>query len=146
MEDNRPIRTKKKMFIEYLLEGLMIFVAVSMGFIAENIRENINDRRKEKDYIQSIIVDMAYDTIRINEDLQRILVISKNLDSIRNNVIHFTEFQSKLQSKWYLDIYFTSYIASMPTIKQLESTGDYKLITNQNVNKAIKEYEVMWQN
>ncbi len=30
----------KKSLKEYLLEGLMIFVAVSMGFIAENIREN----------------------------------------------------------------------------------------------------------
>ena len=33
---------------EYLLEGLMIFLAVSLGFIAENIREHISEQNKKK--------------------------------------------------------------------------------------------------
>lgn len=145
MEVDTTVRPVKKRLNEYLLEGLMIFVAVSMGFFAENIRENISDSRKEKEYIHSLVVDMIYDTIRMNQDLQRIVVISKNLDSIHNNITHCNEFQNKLMSKWYSDIYFSSYITSMPTITQLESTGDYKLLTNSNVNKAIKEYESLWQ-
>jgi excinuclease UvrABC helicase subunit UvrB len=33
---------------EYLLEGLMIFLAVMLGFIAENIREDLAQNQKEK--------------------------------------------------------------------------------------------------
>jgi hypothetical protein len=48
----------KKGLKEYLLEGLMIFVAVSMGFIAENIREDLADNEKEIKYIRSFYSDL----------------------------------------------------------------------------------------
>ena len=31
---------------EYLLEGLMIFIAVTLGFFAENLREHISDSQQ----------------------------------------------------------------------------------------------------
>ena len=34
---------RKKGFKEYFLEFLMIFLAVTMGFFAENLRERIKD-------------------------------------------------------------------------------------------------------
>jgi len=45
MEVHHHPEVEKKGFKEYLLEGLMIFLAVTMGFIAENIRENISEHR-----------------------------------------------------------------------------------------------------
>ena len=36
------LRHEKKNFREYILEFVMIFLAVTMGFFAENIRENIS--------------------------------------------------------------------------------------------------------
>jgi hypothetical protein len=45
MEVHHPhLAHKEKPWKEYLLEGLMIFLAVSMGFIAENIREHISEQ------------------------------------------------------------------------------------------------------
>jgi hypothetical protein len=41
---------KPKPWKEYLLEGLMIFIAVTMGFIVESIRENISAREKENEF------------------------------------------------------------------------------------------------
>lgn len=38
MEVHHHPHVEKKGFKEYLLEGLMIFVAVTMGFFAETIR------------------------------------------------------------------------------------------------------------
>jgi len=38
---------KKKNFKEYFLEFLMIFLAVTLGFFAESIRENISNHHKE---------------------------------------------------------------------------------------------------
>ena len=42
--------THKKKWREYLLEFFMIFLAVTAGFFAENIREHLDDNKKEKEY------------------------------------------------------------------------------------------------
>src|ERR1700753_1563901 len=51
MEVHHHPDVEKKGFKEYLLEGLMIFIAVMMGFFAESIRENLSDHSKEHEYI-----------------------------------------------------------------------------------------------
>jgi hypothetical protein len=51
MELHHHPHVEKKNFREYILEGLMIFLAVTMGFFAESIRERITDNAKEKEYI-----------------------------------------------------------------------------------------------
>ena len=43
---------------EYFLEFLMIFLAVTMGFFAKNIREMISDSEREKDFMKSLIKDI----------------------------------------------------------------------------------------
>ncbi len=53
---------EKKPWKEYLLEGLMIFLAVTMGFFAETIREGISDRAKGMEYIRSFVQDLRRDT------------------------------------------------------------------------------------
>src|ERR1700683_5358243 len=51
-----------KKWKEYFLEFLMIFLAVTMGFFAENIREGISDKEKERKYMESMLVDLKKDT------------------------------------------------------------------------------------
>jgi len=36
----------------------MVFLAVTLGFIAENIRENVSDHRKEMELIRSLVKDL----------------------------------------------------------------------------------------
>ena len=40
----------------------MIFLAVTLGFFAENLRENISDHKKEKEFIKSLTDDLKKDT------------------------------------------------------------------------------------
>jgi hypothetical protein len=42
---------KRKNFREYFLEFLMIFLAVTLGFFAESMRENMAEKRKKALYI-----------------------------------------------------------------------------------------------
>ncbi len=70
MEVHHHPEVEKKGLKEYLLEGLMIFIAVMMGFFAESLRENIADRSKEKEYIISMIQDAKTDTANIQQALK----------------------------------------------------------------------------
>jgi hypothetical protein len=65
--DNYP---KPKKWKEYFLEFLMIFLAVTLGFIAENFREHLNDRAKEKQYIKSFIHNLRDDTTRLRHVIE----------------------------------------------------------------------------
>jgi len=54
---------KPKPWKEYLLEGCMIFLAVFMGFIAENIREHIGDNNREKEFAKALYNELRDDSV-----------------------------------------------------------------------------------
>jgi len=58
MEVHHHPHVEKKNFKEYFLEFLMIFLAVTLGFFAENIRERIKDSEQGEQYIQSLVEDL----------------------------------------------------------------------------------------
>ena len=53
---------KPKKWKEFFLEFLMIFLAVSLGFIAENIREHITENKNAKILAHSLMEDVRSDT------------------------------------------------------------------------------------
>ena len=74
MDVHHHPHVEKKSFKEYILEGLMIFLAVSMGFVAENIREYFADKEKEKQNIENIVKCLSTDTT----ELKKILALNIN--------------------------------------------------------------------
>src|ERR1700759_5382421 len=53
MEVHHHPHVEKKNFKEYFLEFLMIFLAVTMGFFAENIREHYTEKNDAREYLES---------------------------------------------------------------------------------------------
>jgi hypothetical protein len=53
MEVHHHPHVEKKNFKEYFLEFLMIFLAVTMGFFAENIREHFAEEKIAKEYLET---------------------------------------------------------------------------------------------
>src|SRR5665647_67142 len=70
MEVHHHPHVEKKNFKEYFLEFIMIFLAVTMGFFAESLREHINDNEKREQYIQSLVEDLETDTSRMEDIIQ----------------------------------------------------------------------------
>ena len=58
--------THKKKWGEYVLEFLMLFLAVFLGFFAENYREILVNKEKEHHYIQNMVADLKSDTTDLN--------------------------------------------------------------------------------
>lgn len=51
-----------KKWKDYLLEFIMIFLAVFLGFVAENIREHIVEQNRATQYAELLITDLKNDT------------------------------------------------------------------------------------
>lgn len=66
MEVHHHPNVEKKNFKEYLLEGLMIFIAVTMGFFAENIRENISENKIGGELAKSFYEELKADSVIMN--------------------------------------------------------------------------------
>ena len=82
MEVHHHPHVENKSFKEYLLEGLMIFLAVSMGFIAENIREYINNHETERKNMEIMVSNFKLDTANLALVINNAFSRSKALDSI----------------------------------------------------------------
>ena len=57
---------KPKPWKEYLLEGFMIFIAVMMGFIAENIRETITNSEHASQLTSQLVQDLKSDISQLD--------------------------------------------------------------------------------
>lgn len=143
MEVHHHPHVEKKNFKEYLLEGLMIFVAVTMGFIAESIREHVNDKGKEKEYLSSLVQELKYDTAQYNIVTGKILYLRPLLDSLYMNVSEAPKFSYTLLGRWNTPINETRlvYMPTLPTIQQLKSSGNLRLIENKEVLRMMMDYD-----
>lgn len=84
MEVHHHPEVEKKGFKEYILEGLMIFLAVMMGFIAESVRENITNGEHAKQLTMQLVRDLQTDTSSLNENIAYEKVMGKRNDSLFN--------------------------------------------------------------
>jgi len=134
----------KKKWGEYLLEFFMIFLAVTLGFFAENIRENIANRHQEKQYIKSFIEDLKRDTSLIALNIN----VKKNKIITSDSLIGYLNSEDPNQySRW---IYFyalqltrtTNFWSTDRTMQQLKNTGGLRLIKDQQASDSIISYEM----
>ncbi|HLY69768.1 MAG TPA: hypothetical protein VKR53_08560 [Puia sp.] len=147
MEVHHHPKAEKKNLKEYFLEFLMIFLAVTMGFFAENLREHIGDKGKEREYLSSMVNELAYDTSQYNRALKKIYYLRPILDSLFINLHEAGRFNYVLLGKWNTPINETrlSYLPTMPTIQQLTGSGNLRLIDNKAVLNKILEYQAFIQ-
>src|ERR1022692_987721 len=66
MEVHHP-HVEKKNFKEYILEGLMIFLAVTMGFFAESLREHITDNNREQQFAKALYTELFADSVTVSQ-------------------------------------------------------------------------------
>jgi len=134
---------KPKKWKEYFLEFLMIFLAVTLGFFAEDLREHVNDNAKEKEFMTALIDDLKSDTSRYQQVINEIKVLIPALDSSYINIKEGSRFNYTLLGKWQFSInqMNVEYRPGLATIQQMKSSGNLRLIKNKEVEKQILDYE-----
>jgi hypothetical protein len=143
MEVHHHPHVGKKSFKEYILEGLMIFVAVSMGFIAESIREHITESKHEKELMKSLVNDLKLDTAYLNSTLKSRDGASKAsitlLQYFKENPTTYKLPSSlfyQLDSSRRLLIFFPH----SGSFDQLKNSGSLRLLNNRALTDSIESY------
>jgi hypothetical protein len=133
---------KPKKWKEYLIEFLMIFLAVTLGFFAENIREHFAETEKAKEYAKSLYDDLKLDSAiieRTYKEKEWVIVkfdsALKILDS--KELDRFNEFIYYVERYTVFKDVFTSQDV---TYQQLRSSGNFRYIKNISLYKEIADY------
>ena len=153
MEVHHHPHVEKKNFKEYLLEFVMIFLAVTMGFFAESLREHLSDKRIEREYITSFVEDLKQDSAMFNQAIPLAEDNIKGVDTLLNTLLHTPYTDSSLRLIYYLKERYADIIIPMTyttrTITQLKNAGGLRLITDKRSSDSINVYnlgldDVMW--
>jgi hypothetical protein len=111
-----------KHFKDYFLEFLMIFLAVTMGFLAENFREMITDKNHVQELAGQLKEDLMNDTANIQKLISNELILTKRTDSLYMLLIQppkqidYLKLQELIKSCDFIDLFYPS-TGAMSTIK-----------------------------
>jgi hypothetical protein len=136
-----------KKWKEYITEFLMLFLAVSLGFMAENIREHQIEQNREKQYIVSFVADLESDIVNILEGMPRKDARIKAIDTLFqyfNENPNVTSVPAIIVKKMKRAAYDRSYVRNTTTINQLKNSGNLRLIQNRRVVDSIASYDWRW--
>lgn len=133
-----------KKFKEYITEFLMLFLAVSLGFFAENLREHQVEKEREIKFLQNIHQDLQNDIksideiIAFNKDKKSTgdsLLVEYEHGKLMNNIPGFYYYVKSLPIRALFDGSKNGFI-------QLKNAGGLRLIQNPKIINDIQRYEI----
>ena len=136
---------KPKKFKEYLLEFLMIFLAVTMGFLAESLREHFGDKEKEREYVASLVQNLRDDTARFHDVIR---ANKKKMDALgllaglRQKDMSDSANRRLLYkyAKWIA--FYSMFRGNDATMLQLKNSGGLRYIRRDHAADSIANYSV----
>lgn len=122
----------------------MLFLAVFLGFLAENQRESIVERHREKEYIITMVEDLQTDTANLSKVITN---FGKLLSKLDTTLIGFDNGVQTFSEKWTNKFIrtvgggFPDFYQSDRTIQQLKNAGGMRLILDETVTLGIINYD-----
>jgi hypothetical protein len=146
MEVHAHAHTEKKKWTHYLWEFLMLFLAVSLGFYAENLREGIKHKEEVKIQMKSLLSDLESDVLLFDSVIDRNSYSTTMADSLIN-LLHSDISNTPA-------IYFTArsvtsnvgyYYSNSKSFDQMKNSGLLRFINPASLLDSIGSYYVSFQ-
>jgi hypothetical protein len=148
MEVHHPHHpTHKKKWSEYIIEFVMLFAAVTLGFFAENIREHsIIDHRIEQNKV-AILKDLEADAVTIDSLLVTEQVSINTFDRFmnllylsKNKRINESQLMDSLKSiPDVIATTFTLYVNNS-SFKNMQSSGLLSYVQEEDLKNSLSYY------
>ena len=143
MEVHHPHHpTHKKKWSEYIIEFVMLFTAVTLGFFAENVREH-NIAIKNTNYsLVTLYKDIQTDSVKVSLAIRNRDIVFKSREIIMN-YYNSGDINNKIDELYLFD--FLVARRSFPTINkmaldELNSNGKLNFIDNKELKINIQTY------
>ena len=135
---------ERKKFKVYLLEFLMIFLAVTLGFFAESFREYITEKNMERQYMKEIVENLKYDTARCAGNAEMNEELIRGMDSLRGEIKLAIRGNINSNALYYYGLMYggTYAVAVFNTsaIKEFKNSGSLRLVESKKLMDEITDY------
>jgi len=139
-----PAGRAGKKWSHYLFEFLMLFLAVFCGFLAEYQLEHIIEHQREKQFMESLLVDLGKDKASLQEGVNKGWIPIAYNDSLSNE-LQKKPLQGREKRIYHFLLLYTTLIDFTyhdRTVSQLKNSGGFRLIRDQNVSDALLDYDI----
>ena len=131
---------KKKWYV-YFIDFIMLFVAVTLGFLAENVRDQQTDKNREISYLKNVHEDLLVDINKFEY-----VISSNNFRLLRLDSLHMeiNKVSPDLPSLYYYIRNLalrTTFESSHLGLDQIKASGGFRLIQNAKIIAGIQDYE-----
>jgi hypothetical protein len=146
MEVHAHTHTQRKKWTHYLWEFIMLFLAVSLGFYAENLREGFLHKNEVRTHMQSLLSDLQADISLYDSVIDRNGYSSQMADSVVE-LLH----NSKPD---VASIYFAArsvtanlgyYYSNSKSFEQMKASGLLRYIKPKKLLDSIGNYYISFQ-
>ncbi|HYJ65780.1 MAG TPA: hypothetical protein VEV62_18690, partial [Parafilimonas sp.] len=141
----------KKKWTEYLLEFFMLFLAVFLGFIAENIRETNVEHEREKEYAAELYKELHADSVAFTKKISARLGKERDCDYLYSYVkdSSLTDLPKKFYSAYTKVFYLINSFTFEPkdgVLSQLKSSGSLRYFKDPELQKLFGDISVAINN
>ena len=142
MEVHHHSHTDRKKWTHYFWEFLMLFFAVTLGFLVENQREHYVEHQRAKEYASNLYEDLKRDTVTLNRTIKDNSLVARKLDTfctmsserslrkVTNGILYY-------YSSVTTNINF--FAPANSTIDELKGSGNLRIM-NKEVSRLIGRY------
>lgn len=132
--------THKKNWKEYFLEFIMLFAAVSLGFLAENLREQYIEKERAHELISRFETDVKDNLHFLDSILNMDHNIEYQINTAMVELLH-------AESEYDLDFFFKNvpygvprFLSKNDTYEQMKSSGSLRYIKDQKLLDLMIDY------
>jgi len=143
--------TNKKKWGEYLLEFFMLFLAVFLGFVAENVRETSVEHEREKQYAQQLYTEFYADSIAFAKKVTARLDKERDCDYLYSYIkdSSLTDLPKKFYPAYTTVFYLINSYTFEPKdgiLSQLKSSGSLRYFKEPRLQKLFGDISVAINN
>src|SRR4029078_6416918 len=143
MEVHHHPHVEKKRVREYFLEFIMIFLAVTLGFFAETIRENITEHRRAREFAESMVQDLQEDTAQLKSYRDYFDFAAKTTDTLQQLLANAEPAHIPSGKLYWYGLFGGAHRYFVPndqTFQQMKSSGSLRYF-NKKVASAVAKYD-----
>lgn len=142
MEIHHHTGMSHKKWYHYFWEFFMLFLAVTLGFLVENMREHYIENERLHRYLKSMLMDMESNQrvmdSAIGQNSKMIIAYDSLVNELNTDSKSFDRaaFARKLGPVWY-----RGFINRNETFEQMKFSGSLRYVKNFTLLTALLDYE-----
>ena len=145
MEVHHHAHTSRRKWSHYFWEFLMLFLAVTLGFLVENQREHYIEKIRAKDFSKTLVKDLQNDTAAIHAHIKTTNIYLAIVDSLLS--LSQTRLEGREASLFSFYTRFTYWtvpiVWNRATFEQIKNSGSLRYFRNYSLLETMIKYEAV---